>query len=808
MNLGVKMNNEKKVNDTTYKCDICDQSSSQKSHHDKHIKTEKHITNKKLEKLNLQIMNKNKLEKQYNTSDIDDIISKKETIKVKNNIPNVMITNKYILKDWIHDIHNFLRNNGAGYGMKSLKIFSLFYGLMRLEEFEMLEQFNLTEDYVKFSYLLELANKNDYATLKNVIADREKGKDGKGDSIIGLLFDQPGLKETLYHEIPKHITGKIYCELIKKINQISVIEKSGNFQLAGKVYEYFIGRDESAISELGAFFTDRPIPKLVFDKLYRVDRLINSVNDEVPTFIDPFGGSGGFLLEYINAINNKLEKITEQKNIAKFWKKNINNLNHYDANEDVIKIAGLETMCLTKQKISLKKTTNSFTFDFNNQNYKVVFSNPPYGGDKFRTDLIKRENTLLKEINNILKNDKQNDKLLEQKKIIQNKINEVKQNHENYVRVSLSNSSKRIKKYAQTHNLIATCKETVSMILFMDLLDTDGIACIVMKQGFFFDTSEQYVRMRKHLVEKFNITHIIKVPENAFENTNCVTSIIVFRNNGPTKEIEFSDLNVTEHNKNKFSYDSNGYLLIDNMKDDIKNVDTTIIKKVIQADILKNEDYSLDICDYGNFEIKGNEQIATKINILDIIEINHKHTIDTLTHEQLKLTNIGSIEKNKFMKHHSIVLKEKVNRGHVIQTNDMLISTCRPNCSKTRLITDKDINNGYISNVNKCRIKPLLLETYPPIYIYAIMYQIIGEKGKKNEARNNFERMFVKSSMYPTIKLGMCKHIDIYVHKDQNKIKEWSNTLLECYDINMKKFKKKSKELFDELITEFRIYSA
>ena len=208
MNLGVKMNNEKKVNDTTYKCDICDQSSSQKSHHDKHIKTEKHITNKKVEKLNLQIMNKNKLEKQYNTSDIDDIISKKETIKVKNNIPNVMITNKYILKDWIHDIHNFLRNNGAGYGMKSLKIFSLFYGLMRLEEFEMLEQFNLTEDYVKFSYLLELANKNDYATLKNVIADREKGKDGKGDSIIGLLFDQPGLKETLYHEIPKHITGK------------------------------------------------------------------------------------------------------------------------------------------------------------------------------------------------------------------------------------------------------------------------------------------------------------------------------------------------------------------------------------------------------------------------------------------------------------------------------------------------------------------------------------------------------------------------------------------------------------------------
>jgi hypothetical protein len=33
------------------------------------------------------------------------------------------------LKDYIHSIHNFLRNNGAGYGNVGMKIFNIFYGL-------------------------------------------------------------------------------------------------------------------------------------------------------------------------------------------------------------------------------------------------------------------------------------------------------------------------------------------------------------------------------------------------------------------------------------------------------------------------------------------------------------------------------------------------------------------------------------------------------------------------------------------------------------------------------------------------------
>ena len=34
---------------------------------------------------------------------------------------NTCISNKEALKDKIHEIHNYLRNNGAGYGMNALK---------------------------------------------------------------------------------------------------------------------------------------------------------------------------------------------------------------------------------------------------------------------------------------------------------------------------------------------------------------------------------------------------------------------------------------------------------------------------------------------------------------------------------------------------------------------------------------------------------------------------------------------------------------------------------------------------------------
>ena len=45
------------------------------------------------------------------------------------------ITNSDDLRVKIHEIHNYMRNNGIGYGLSSLKVFNFLYGLMKIEEF-------------------------------------------------------------------------------------------------------------------------------------------------------------------------------------------------------------------------------------------------------------------------------------------------------------------------------------------------------------------------------------------------------------------------------------------------------------------------------------------------------------------------------------------------------------------------------------------------------------------------------------------------------------------------------------------------
>lgn len=44
------------------------------------------------------------------------------------------ITNSESLREKIHELHNYMRNNGIGYGMTALKVFNLFYGLKKIDE--------------------------------------------------------------------------------------------------------------------------------------------------------------------------------------------------------------------------------------------------------------------------------------------------------------------------------------------------------------------------------------------------------------------------------------------------------------------------------------------------------------------------------------------------------------------------------------------------------------------------------------------------------------------------------------------------
>lgn len=602
------------ITQKTYCCGICKTNPDQLSHHKSHIETQKHKDKKELFALKLSKLSKDELMSAYQTDNIDDVIYEMETQicscddkfykKLKNDDYNYednynkdnynlmetiinesnSISNKEALKDKIHEIHNYLRNNGAGYGMNALKVFNILYGLKKIEENNLLDKIILKRPQCEFSYLLKMANES------------------KGEELSELIFkdvldsiSESVLRDLLFYEIPRNIKSSVFIFLLKEIDRITLIEKSCNVLLSGKIYEYFVGRDESAISELGAYFTDRHIVEYILNKL---DPVINE-DGTIPTMIDMFGGSGGFTTGYINFMKQKYENIN--------WGTEINKIFHYDMNEDVIKSAGLEFFCLTGVFPDMKenlKYKNSFKDEFNMMKFKYPLTNPPYGGDKdVKSETqIKREKIkeyIKKELTTI-DNDGTRIRRQKQLKNIEAIEKQEKKDREKKI-VSVSSSSARIQKFAYDNKLTGKDKESCSLMLLMDIVEVGGTAIGVLKEGVFFD--KKYKDLRQCLVKNYNVREVISVPQDQFENTSTKTSIIIFDNTEQkTQCVKFRELLVEKYDEDKFEEILGEIVLIQN-KGDIKNLSDKLVSEATIDEILENKICSLNGKDYKLHEV-------------------------------------------------------------------------------------------------------------------------------------------------------------------------------------------------------------
>lgn len=519
-------------------------------------------------------------------------------------ISNMEITNNDDLRDKIHEIHNYMRNNGIGYGLSSLKVFNFLYGLMKVEGY------GLT-DKIKFSELLELANIG-----SNKISETL-------DKYLTIICEDenPQIKELLFYEIPDDIRDEVYNNLIIEIHNIKNVEKSSQELLSGKIYEYFVGRDQTAISELGAYFTNRRIVNFILEKV--APKIKDDGN--IPKMIDMFGGSGGFTTGYMNYLN-KYNKID--------WKSQLDRIYHYDINADVLKSAALELLCLSDgviPKIGRNKNIqkiNSFKHNFHSENkFDLILTNPPYGGDKKSTSGKKDKRDKIKNYikDELLKLDKDNDKEIINYRKEQLKTIEAEEKMEKKLSdsqtVNLTSCSQRIKDFAYKNKLIGNDKEACSLILMMELLEADGVAVGVLKEGLFFDG--KYKDLRKYLIEKYNIREIISVPQNQFENTSTKTSIIIFENSEiKTTEIKFGELNVELYENDKFIIDNNEVKLLYS-KGDIKEVKEINKSSVLINKILNNDNYSLNSKDYNKVSIIPGEGFEL-VSLGDICKLNNK----------------------------------------------------------------------------------------------------------------------------------------------------------------------------------------
>lgn len=519
------------------------------------------------------------------------------------------ISNKEALKDKIHEIHNYLRNNGAGYGMNALKVFNLIYGLKKLEEKNLIDKVNLKRPDCEFSYLFKLASENKDEEIAELIR-------------INVLdsINESKIKDLLFYEIPNTFKGSALSYLIKEINKITIIEKTCNVLLSGKIYEYFIGRDESAISELGAYFTDRHIVDYIYNKL---DYNINE-DGSIDSMIDMFGGSGGFTTGYANYLNDKYDNID--------WKDNINKIYHFDMNEDVVKSAGLEIFCLTGELPDMKNNItykNSFTSEYDNKKFMNIITNPPYGGDKTTSsnDKIKRnkiKDYINKELIELNKNKSENSEKIKlrilQLKEIDNKDKEEKKASEQH-KVSLDTCSQRIRKFAKKYSLKGNDKEACSLILMMEMLDINGTAIGVLKEGVFFNS--KYGKIRKCLVENFNVKEIISVPQNQFENTSTKTSIVIFNNTDEkTSNVLFSEIQVETFEEDKFE-EINNKILLTESKGDICNIKEEYISEASKEEIINQKSHSLNGKDYNKKELNVSNNYKL-VKLGELCKFSHK----------------------------------------------------------------------------------------------------------------------------------------------------------------------------------------
>ena len=337
----------------------------------------------------------------------------------------VMINTKEQLREYVHSIHDYIRNSGAGYNMTALKIFNVFYSLKILEG--QLEQYGLSKN-CDWKYLRDKLEENSFDTyiysavneLRNICLNDNKGKHPLMDFIKEIYDDVDTILETIenkklkkimkklgkkidesgntkptelknisyfiYHQIPNGLPHDFCKELFNKVDDLPFNQKDKNFDIKGKIYEYFIGRDKSAISDMGAYFTDRYLTNFIMDELSP-----ECIDGKVQTMIDMFGGSGGMTLSYVDYIKQKYNPNWEEFD-------NYKNISHCDMSEDVVKIAAVEFYSLTgyfPDKSTQFIRTNSFKQEFSKK-YKYIVSNPPYGGDKNdKTPEIQKKETII-----------------------------------------------------------------------------------------------------------------------------------------------------------------------------------------------------------------------------------------------------------------------------------------------------------------------------------------------------------------------------------------------------------------------------
>jgi type I restriction enzyme, S subunit len=691
-------------------------------------------------------------------------------------VPYKEITNREELRDHIHRIHDFLRNRGVGIGMTALKIFNLFYALKLIDDKR--NTFNPPLSSVCSWNKIKKLKPHD---ILPCIVGRNGDGAKTGKNVLDELYDNESTRNTIFYDIPRDVKDDTYHKLIKMVDQIPISD-SYDVDLAGKIYEYFIGYgDKTSMSELGAYFTDRHITTFIMNDI-KPSIIWDPENPDigyVPSMIDPFGGSGGFTLTFCKYMQEIHGNYID-------WNQQIKNIHHYDLSEDVVKSASLEMFVLTGVFPAVNvhgnfKRTNSFENNYGNHSYDYIFSNPPYGGDKNKKNSEQIGiDKLIAEIKTKYVNEEwaeeQVKQLVKRKKII---ISELQKDN-----VNINSCNKNLLHYTEEFGtdtkgnplIKANDKEACSLLLFMQLIAKDGTVVGVLKEGVFFDS--KYTELRKALIENFNVQQIISIPYDQFENTTTKTSIIIFKNNGKTKKVVFSNLIVNKYDNDTYEIFDDTLRLVHQkgqIKDDM-GVEKVYVCEASYHDII-------------NLKIKGKCQYSLNVKKYNVAKVECS--------DQYKLVKLGDLcelEKGKVLTKRNIIpgIYPIIGAGQNPTSYHHKANTKK----NTILCSISGSFAGYISMypvetwITDCfSIKPKL-KTTNNIYIFSILKNI----------QNDIYKLQTGSTI-PHICVSTLQSLQIPIPRTIKILDQWVKKIQMPYDTIQEK-NQELRDLEDEIKTE------
>jgi hypothetical protein len=317
-------------------------------------------------------------------------------------------------------------------------------------------------------------------------------------------------------------------------------------------------------------------------------------------------------------------------------------------------------------------------------------------------------------------------------------------------------------------------------MLMMDMVEEGGIGCGVLKEGVFFNKT--YKNIRKCLLENFNVTKVISIPSNQFENTSTKTSIVIFKNTEEkTSSIQFYDLSFVKFDKDKLE-EIDGHIVLTENEGDVKGVEDKLVSVIDVNYILNDVDISFDGKKYKASSRSlnvNNGYIAQPLGVY----CDFKPKTDKPKHDQFSLIKIKDIDNGQITVNDTILNKD-VKTSNICKVNDILISTVRPKSSKMLILTDKYNNiDKYCFTIDKIRVKDI-----NPMYIYAMLYIFVP----------NFEEELCTGSSYPTFNIKQLENYLIPIPKSKQKMIEWSDKITEPYNEKLDK-ENRIKELEKEL---------